>query len=141
MLSTPHSRAHEGNGRIRIMLVEDNSAFLECALSLIQREPTLHVVATASDGCRALQYARELAPDLAVLDIGLPDISGIEVARRIRQFSPQTKIVILTQDCSPDLVEEAFNAGASGYVSKMAAGSNLIHAITHACSGILPETA
>ena len=98
MLSTPHSRAHEGNGRIRIMLVEDNSAFLECALSLIQREPTLHVVATASDGSRALQCVRELAPDLAVLDVGLPGMNGIEVARRMRQISPRTKILMLTQE-------------------------------------------
>ena len=82
-----------------------------------------------SDGLEAVQKAEELRPDLIVLDIGLPKLNGIEAARRIRQVSPNSKIVFLTMDNSPDVAQAALSTGAQGYVHKARAQSDLLPAI------------
>jgi DNA-binding NarL/FixJ family response regulator len=76
----------------------------------------LQVIGEVSDGLEAVQKAEELQPDLIVLDIGLPTLDGIEAARRIRKFSPESKIVFLSQESSADVVQEAFSLGTLGYV-------------------------
>ena len=90
-----------------------------------------------SDGLEAVQKAEELKPDLVVLDIGLPTINGIEAARRIRELSPNSKIVFLSQENSLDIVEEARSAGGQGYVHKPRAQSDLIPAIDAALRVLL----
>ena len=82
-----------------------------------------------SDGLAAVQKAEEVQPDLILLDIGLPTLSGIEAARRIRKLSPQSKIIFLTQESSRDVVRDALNLGAKGYVLKANAGSELLAAV------------
>jgi DNA-binding response OmpR family regulator len=81
------------------------------------------------DGSEAVQKAQELRPDLVVLDIGLPTLNGIEAARRIRQVSPHSKILFLTMEESPDVVQVALSTGAHGYVHKSRAQSELLPAI------------
>jgi CheY-like chemotaxis protein len=81
------------------------------------------------DGSEAVQKAEELRPDLIVLDIGLPKLNGIEAARRIRQVSPNSKIVFLTTENSPDVAQAALSTGAEGYVHKARAQSDLLPAI------------
>src|SRR4030095_8425698 len=81
------------------------------------------------DGAEAVQQAQELQPDLILLDIGLPTLNGIEAARRIRKVSPTSKILFVTENRSTDIVEEALSTGASGYVVKSNAGSELLPAI------------
>jgi DNA-binding NarL/FixJ family response regulator len=87
------------------------------------------VIAEASDGPEALQKAEELKPDLIVLDIGLPKLNGIEVALRIRQVSPSSKIVFLSHNNDLDVVRAALSTGARGYVHKTDAGSELLPAV------------
>jgi DNA-binding response OmpR family regulator len=82
-----------------------------------------------SDGSEAVQKAEELKPDLILLDIGLPKLNGIEVARRIRQLSPESKIIVLSQESSLDVVNEALGLGVLGYVVKAAAGTELLPAV------------
>jgi CheY-like chemotaxis protein len=82
-----------------------------------------------SDGLEAVQKTQELKPDLILMDIGLPKLSGIEAARRIRQVSPNSKIIFLSQDNSLDVVQEAFSTGALAYVHKARAGSDLLPAV------------
>jgi DNA-binding NarL/FixJ family response regulator len=82
-----------------------------------------------SDGSEAVQKAEELTPDLILLDIGLPKLNGIEAARRIRKLSLNSKIVFLSADNSPDVVQTALSTGAHGFVHKARAQSELLAAI------------
>jgi DNA-binding NarL/FixJ family response regulator len=82
-----------------------------------------------ADGLEAVQKAGELKPDLIVLDIGLPKLNGIEAARQIRQLSPSSKIIVLGQETSLDVVQVALSTGAYGYVYKSDVRSGLLPAI------------
>lgn len=97
--------------------------------------PDLQVVCEVSDGLEAVQKAVELRPDLILLDIGLPGLNGIEAARQIRKLVPESKIIFLTQESSPDVVQEAFKLGAWGYVVKASAASDLLAAVEAVISG------
>lgn len=96
---------------------------------LLLVRPEWQIVCEVSDGSEAVQRAEELRPDLIVLDISLPKLDGIEAARRIRQVSPNSKIVFLTMDNSPDVAQVALSIGAQGYVHKVQAQSDLLPAI------------
>ena len=113
----------------RVLVVEDHEQFRRFICATLGKNPELQVVGTVSDGLAAVQKAEELQPDLILLDIGLPNLSGIDAARRIRKLSPQSKIIFLTQESSRDLVLEALNLGAKGYVVKANAGSELLAAV------------
>ena len=82
-----------------------------------------------SDGLEAVQEAQRLQPDLILLDIGLPTLNGIEVARRARQLCPNSKILFLSEHRSIDIAKEAIRAGGSGYVVKSDAGNDLLPAV------------
>jgi DNA-binding response OmpR family regulator len=93
------------------------------------------VIDEASDGLEAVEKAEKLQPDLVVLDIGLPKLNGIEVAKRLRQLAPQASILFLSQEPSSDVVREALRMGALGYVHKSRAGSELLPAIEAVLGG------
>ena len=97
---------------IRILIVDDYENWRRQVRLLLQARPEWQVICEASDGSEAVQKAEELKPDLILLDIGLPTLNGIEVARRIRQLSPNSKIVFLSQDNSLDVVQVALSTGA-----------------------------
>jgi CheY-like chemotaxis protein len=101
----------------------------------LQKKPELHILCEVSDGLEAVQKAQELKPDLIVLDIGLPTLTGIEAARRIRKLSPESKILFLSQESSADAVQEALGLGALGYVVKAHAGSELLPAVEAVLQG------
>ncbi len=103
---------------------------------VLQSRPEWQIVCEVSDGSEAVHKAEELRPDLIVLDIGLPKLDGIEAARRIRQVSPNSKIVFLTMDNSPDVAQTALSTGALGYVQKARAQNDLLPAIDAALRGI-----
>ena len=113
------------DGLSRILVVDDYSAWRDYACRALQQEPEFQVVAAVSDGLEAVQRAQELRPDLLILDLGLPKLNGIEVARRIRRLLPQTKILFLSEQTSPDIVQAALNTGANGYVLKSCAEGDL----------------
>jgi DNA-binding NarL/FixJ family response regulator len=114
---------------IRILVVEDFALFRQFVVELLGIRPELQVVGEASDGLEALQRAGELRPDLILLDIGLPSLNGIEVARQMRSLVPESKIIFLTQESLPDVVEEALSLGARGYVTKIKAHVDLFAAV------------
>lgn len=87
------------------------------------------IVGTAADGRALLAEAERLRPDVVVLDIGMPEMNGIEAARRLSKMLPSTKIVIITQQLEPAYLHAAFTAGAKGYVAKQSAASELVLAI------------
>ena len=114
---------------IRVLLVDDHESW-RCYVSLaLQKHPQLQIVGEAGDGFEAVQKAETLKPDLIVLDVGLPTLSGIEAARRIYTFAPHSKILFLSEHRSRDFVDAALGTGAGGYVLKSSAGSDLLPAI------------
>ena len=119
----------------RVLVVDDYEPFRRFIGSTLEKRPDLQVVGEASDGLEAVQKAEELQPDLIVLDIGLPTLNGIEVARRIRKLCPECKILFMTQESSVDLAQEAFSLGAMGYVVKAHAGTELLAALGEVCQG------
>jgi len=122
---------------IRTLLVDDYKDWRNQDRSLLQARPEWQVICEASDGSEAVQNAEELKPDLVLLDIGLPKLNGIEAARQIRQLSPSSKIIFLSQDNSLDVVQVALSTGAHGYVYKARAQSDLLPAIDAVLRGKL----
>jgi two-component system nitrate/nitrite response regulator NarL len=119
-----------GNGSVvRVLLVDDYEGFRQFVYSTLGKIRELRMVGEASDGLEAVQKAKELQPDLILLDIELPSLNGIEAARRIRKVSPKSKILFLSTESSVDVVQEAFSLGALGYIRKARAGSELLASV------------
>ena len=114
---------------IRILLVDDFKDWLRQVHSLLQARPAWHVIAEASDGSEAVQKAADLKPDLILLDFRLPKLNGIEAARQIRQLSPSSNIIFLSQNSDRDVVSAALGTGALGYVRKIDARRELLPAM------------
>jgi DNA-binding NarL/FixJ family response regulator len=116
-------------------VVDDFEKFRQFVVELLRKRPELQVIGEASDGLEALQRAVELRPDLILLDIGLPSLNGIKVARQMRSLVPESIIIFLTQESSADLVQEALSLGARGYVTKTTAEADLFAAVEAVLSG------
>jgi DNA-binding NarL/FixJ family response regulator len=115
--------------------VDDYAAWRDYARSALEKEPQFQIVAAISDGLEAVQRAQELQSDLIIMDVGLPNLNGIEAARRILQLVPQTKVLFLSGHGSPDVVQEALNTGANGYLLKSRAESELLAAVKAVLTG------
>jgi DNA-binding NarL/FixJ family response regulator len=118
-----------------VLLVEDFGPFRAFVSTLLREKPDVQVVSEASDGFEAVRRARELHPDLILMDIGLPGLNGIEAARRIRELAPRSRIVFLTQEGSSEVVEEALSSGALGYVHKPRVATDLFPAVAAVLEG------
>ena len=114
---------------VQILVVDDHRVVRRAICLLLSSDPILNVVCETTDGEQAVQKAEELQPDLVLLDISLPGISGIETARRVRRVSPKSQIIFLSQHDSLQMVKDALNTGGRGYVAKSDAGSELLNAI------------
>ncbi len=115
---------------IRVLLADDHEAMLDRVAGLLATE--CNVVGTVTDGQQALEAARELKPDVLVLDISMPVMNGIETARRLKETGVEICIVFLTVHDDPDFAREALEAGALGYVIKQHTASDLVAAIKKA---------
>jgi DNA-binding NarL/FixJ family response regulator len=115
--------------RIRVLVVEDYEPFRRFVSSTLQGHSGIQIIGEASNGEDAIERATKLQPDVILLDVGLPKLNGMEAARQIRELSPQSKIVFVSQESSVDIVQEIFDLGARGYVLKADAGSELLMAI------------
>jgi DNA-binding NarL/FixJ family response regulator len=111
------------------LVVEDFPPFREFICSTLRHRPELHVVAEVPDGQEAIHAAKELQPDLILLDIGLQKLNGIEAARQIRKLAPQSKIIFVSLESSADVMQEALSLGAMGYIIKTRAASELLAAV------------
>jgi len=105
-------------GLVRVLLVDDFAPCRDLVALILNQHPGYQIVGEATDGLQAVRKAEDFKPDLVVLDIGLPEVNGIEVARRIRRCSPDSTILFLSGNHDPEVAREALRAGARGYVHK-----------------------
>jgi DNA-binding NarL/FixJ family response regulator len=124
-----------GGSTVRVLVVDDYEPFRRFVFRTLVEMRKVQVIGEASDGLNAIRKAEELQPDLIVLDIGLPALNGIEVARRIRKLIPACKMLFLSQESSAEVAQEAFSLGAMAYIVKARAGSELSAAVEAARQG------
>jgi DNA-binding NarL/FixJ family response regulator len=113
--------------RARIILADDHNLLVDTFKAFLQTH--FDVVATFADGHRLVEDAPALAPDVIVLDVGMPIMNGLIAGRHLKEILPRVKLIYLTMNQDPDVAAEAFRLGASGYLLKSSAASELVHAI------------
>lgn len=118
----------------RVILADDHALVRQGIKSLLEREG-LQIVAEASDGREAIQHAETLAPDIVIMDIGMPTLNGMEAARELARCCPKVKPILLTQHDEAQYVSAALKAGVKGYVLKNQLSSDLLHAIQQVLRG------
>ena len=118
----------------RLLLADDHSLVRQGLKALLERQG-FQVASEASDGQEAVRLAAKVQPEVAILDISMPLLNGLDAARELLKSSPKTKVVLLTQHDEDHYVTEALRAGAKGYVLKSQAADDLVHAIREVCSG------
>ncbi|HKF18804.1 MAG TPA: response regulator transcription factor [Candidatus Dormibacteraeota bacterium] len=119
--------------RPRVLLADDHRLLREAFIKLL--EPTCDVVGSVGDGRALLEAAPGLRPDIVVLDVSMPSLNGLDAARQLKRLMPAVKVIFLTVNEDPDLASEAFRAGASGFVLKGSAASELLQAIQDVFEG------
>lgn len=122
--------------RLRILLADDHQIVRQGLKALLEQEG-FDVAAEASDGLEAVRLARDLQPDVAVLDIAMPLLNGLDAARQVLQASPRTKAIVLTMHAEDHYVLEALRAGVTGYVLKSKAAGDLVRAIREVAGGAI----
>jgi DNA-binding NarL/FixJ family response regulator len=120
---------------IRVLVVDDFAGWREFIRAELRKDPDCEIVGESSDGKQAVLEAERLQPDLIVLDIGLPTLNGIEAAKCIRESRPEAKILFVSENRAPEIVEEALRTGAGGYVVKTDAKRELLPALKATLAG------
>jgi DNA-binding NarL/FixJ family response regulator len=120
---------------LRLVLADDHVAVRQGLKLLIDAQPDMQVVAEASDGAGAVQFARTLQPDVVVMDISMPGVNGLVATRTLREQVPNTSVVILTRHGDDAYLQELLRAGATGYVLKQSAAAELLQAVRAVAAG------
>jgi len=120
---------------MRILLCDDHRILREGLRSLINRQPDMEVVAEADNGREIIQQARELSPDVIIMDVSMPDMNGIDATRQIISETPSSRIIALSVHASRKFIMEMLRAGASGYVLKECAFEELVKGVHAVFSG------
>jgi DNA-binding NarL/FixJ family response regulator len=119
----------------RILLVDDHKIMRQGLKSLLAREPDMEVIGEADDGRAGLEMARELRPDVVLMDISMPGLNGIDATRRMLDIKPSIKVLALTAHSDRNMVREILKAGAMGYIVKDSAVEELVQAVHTAIDG------
>jgi len=129
--------------KLRILLADDHQIFRQALRIMLETEPDLEIVAEAGDGLEVIRLAREMLPDIVVMDIGMPNLNGIEATRQLLADNPRVKVMALSTHSDGAIVAKMLKAGASGYMLKESAFSELMEGIaammegkTYLCSKI-----
>ena len=120
---------------IRLLLVDDQRLMRDGLRILLELETDFEVAGEAEDGARALEYYQQLQPDVVLMDIRMPVMDGVEATRRLREFDPNTKVIILTTFDDNEYIFEGLRAGALGYLLKDVSGEELADAIRKVAAG------
>ena len=105
--------------KLRVLLAEDHATVREGLKLIINAQPDIEVIAEAADGRVAIKLAQELLPDIAVMDISMPNMNGLKATRKLKEVCPEIKVVALTRLKDESYLQELLRAGASGYVLKI----------------------
>jgi len=114
---------------IRVLLADDHAMFRDGLKSLLSSTPDIRVIAEVGNGGDAVRRIQDLKPDVALMDLSMPEVNGIEAARMLHGRCPDTRVVILSMHSSSEHVFRAFEAGAAGYLLKESAGTELVAAV------------
>jgi DNA-binding NarL/FixJ family response regulator len=123
--------------KLRLILVEDFKLSRIGTKMVLEGDSELEVIAEGESGHQGIRLVQELQPDMVILDLGLPDLDGFQVAREIRKFNTRTKILIFTTHEAEESVLLALSAGADAYCLKDTISSSLIHIVKSVCSGVM----
>ena len=121
--------------KIRVLVVDDHTIVRDGICALLALVGDIEVVGEASNGTEALKLVQDLEPDVVLMDIAMPIMGGLEATRRIRKEFPRTRVLVLTQYDDKEFVFPIIEAGASGFISKVAASSELAAGIRSVCQG------
>ena len=130
-----NERTSSDAAKLRILLVEDHELVREGVRVLVCAQADMEVVGEAGDGRTAIRLAEELRPDLVVMDISMPDMNGLQATEKLKQRRPEIKILTLTRHTDVGFLQQLLGAGASGYVLKQSASTELLRAIRTIASG------
>src|SRR5467141_4038038 len=117
------------------VLLADDHALIRQGLKALLEKQGFQVICEASDGQEAIRSVEKTQPDVAIIDISMPILNGVDAARELKKSSPKTKVILLTQHEEDQYVTEALRAGVKGYVLKGQAADDLAHAIQEVCRG------
>lgn len=120
---------------IRVFLVDDHAMVRDGLRMLLEAQENIRVVGEAADGLSAIREASRLRPEVIVMDIAMPEMNGIDAARRILDLAPKTRVVVLSMHGSPEHIRRAFSSGVHAYVLKESAGTELVAAVREAHAG------
>ena len=120
---------------IRILICDDHVLFSEGIKAILRAESNLTVVGEVRDGRQAVEKVKELHPDVVLMDIAMPDLSGFEATRRVHEADPSVRVLMLTMHDEEELVARCLEAGAAGYIIKDAPASQLVYAIETVMKG------
>jgi DNA-binding NarL/FixJ family response regulator len=115
--------------KLRILLADDHEIVRRGVCALLQKHEGWEVCGEASDGRQALEMAKQMKPDVVILDIGMPHLNGLDITRQLLQYDPQFKIIVLTITDADQVIREALDAGARGFVLKSDAARDLVSAV------------
>jgi two-component system response regulator NreC len=115
--------------KIRILLVDDHAIMRDGISALLNLQDDIEIVGEASEGKEAIDKARELVPDVVIMDISMPEMDGLEATRRIKKKNPSVKVLVLTQHDNREYILSTIKSGSDGYLPKRALGSELVAAI------------
>ena len=121
--------------RIRVLLADDHETVREGVKRLLAEQPDMEIVGEAGDGRDAVLLARELLPDVLVMDVSMPEMNGLKATERLREVCPGVKVLTLTRHTDKGYLQQLLQAGASGYVLKQSAPAELIHAVRAVAAG------
>lgn len=119
--------------RVRILIADDHEIVRRGLRALLEAQPEWEISGEAVTGREAIEQAKQTVPDVAILDVGMPELNGLEATRHILKALPQTEILILTMHESEQIMREVLDAGARGYVLKSDAGRDLVAAVEALC--------
>ena len=120
---------------IRIVLIDDHALVREGVSRLLEVQPDMRVIGSFGEGAPAVAFAAEQEPDVAIVDVAMPQASGIDVVRQLREASADTHVLVLSMHSNPQYVHQALLAGALGYVAKESAGPVLVEAVREVQAG------